>query len=55
MAIHGCVHVQGTMNGYGERCGNVDLCTVIPGLELKMHMYSARRQLETPDRSITLY
>jgi 2-isopropylmalate synthase len=38
MAVqHGCVHVQGTMNGYGERCGNVDLCTVIAGLELKMH------------------
>ena len=38
MAVkHGCVHVQGTMNGYGERCGNVDLCTIIPGLELKMH------------------
>ncbi len=37
MAVkHGCVHIQGTMNGYGERCGNVDLCTVIPGLELKM-------------------
>ncbi len=37
MAVeHGCAHIQGTMNGYGERCGNVDLCTVIPGLELKM-------------------
>lgn len=32
----GAAHVQGTVNGYGERCGNVDLCTVIPGLELKM-------------------
>lgn len=32
----GCVHVQGTMNGYGERCGNADLSTVIPSLELKM-------------------
>jgi 2-isopropylmalate synthase len=32
------VHVQGTMNGYGERCGNSDLCTVIPNLELKMGM-----------------
>jgi 2-isopropylmalate synthase len=32
----GCVHVQGTMNGYGERCGNADLCTVIPNLEIKM-------------------
>ena len=32
----GCVHVQGTINGYGERCGNADLCVVIPNLELKM-------------------
>jgi 2-isopropylmalate synthase len=28
--------VQGTMNGYGERCGNANLCSVIPTLELKM-------------------
>jgi 2-isopropylmalate synthase len=32
----GANHIQGTMNGYGERCGNADLCTVIPNLELKM-------------------
>ncbi len=32
----GAVHVQGTVNGYGERCGNADLCTLIPNLELKM-------------------
>lgn len=32
----GASHVQGTVNGYGERCGNADLCTVIPSLELKM-------------------
>jgi 2-isopropylmalate synthase len=32
----GCVHVQGTINGYGERCGNADLCSIIPGLELKL-------------------
>ena len=32
----GAVHVQGTLNGYGERCGNADLCSVIPDLELKM-------------------
>ncbi len=32
----GCVLVQGTINGYGERCGNADLCVVIPNLELKM-------------------
>ncbi|MFC1501972.1 citramalate synthase [bacterium] len=31
----GCNHVQGTVNGYGERCGNANLCTVIPNLQLK--------------------
>lgn len=34
----GARHVQGTINGYGERCGNADLCTVVPTLELKMGM-----------------
>ncbi len=32
----GCVHVQGTVNGYGERCGNANLCSIIPNLQLKM-------------------
>ncbi|HZK48854.1 MAG TPA: citramalate synthase, partial [Thermoleophilia bacterium] len=32
----GVVHVQGTINGYGERCGNADLCAIIPSLKLKM-------------------
>ncbi len=32
----GAVQVQGTINGYGERCGNANLCSVIPNLELKM-------------------
>ena len=32
----GCNHVHGTINGYGERCGNADLCSVIPGMALKM-------------------
>ncbi len=31
----GARHVQGTINGYGERCGNANLCSVIPNLELK--------------------
>ncbi|HUI91248.1 MAG TPA: citramalate synthase [Chitinivibrionales bacterium] len=31
----GAVQVQGTMNGLGERCGNANLCTVIPDLQLK--------------------
>jgi len=33
----GAVHVQGTINGYGERCGNANLCSVIPNLELKLN------------------
>ena len=32
----GCRQVQGTMNGYGERCGNADLVTLIPNLQLKL-------------------
>jgi 2-isopropylmalate synthase len=33
----GATHVQGVFNGYGERCGNANLCSVIPNLELKMN------------------
>ncbi len=32
----GAVHVQGTMTGFGERCGNTNLSTVIPDLQLKL-------------------
>jgi 2-isopropylmalate synthase len=32
----GAIQVQGTINGYGERCGNANLCSIIPDLELKM-------------------
>ncbi len=32
----GAVMVQGTINGYGERCGNANLCSIIPNLKLKM-------------------
>jgi 2-isopropylmalate synthase len=32
----GATQVQGTVNGYGERCGNANLCALIPNLELKM-------------------
>ena len=32
----GATHVQGTINGYGERCGNANLCSIIPNLQLKM-------------------
>lgn len=32
----GVTHVQGTINGYGERCGNASLVSIIPNLMLKM-------------------
>ncbi len=32
----GVEHVQGTINGYGERCGNANLCSIIPNLQIKM-------------------
>ncbi len=37
IAVHnGAKHVQGTINGFGERCGNANLSSIIPGLSLKM-------------------
>lgn len=32
----GCSLVQGTINGFGERCGNANLCSIIPSLEIKL-------------------
>ncbi len=32
----GVRQVQGTINGFGERCGNLNLCSIIPNLELKL-------------------
>jgi 2-isopropylmalate synthase len=32
----GATHVQGTINGYGERCGNANLCSILPDIELKL-------------------
>jgi len=43
----GCVHVQGTFNGLGERCGNADLCTIIGILHTKM------KQKSIPDRNVS--
>ncbi len=34
--MNGADHVQGTINGYGERCGNANLCSVIPNLMVKL-------------------
>jgi 2-isopropylmalate synthase len=32
----GCVQVQGTFNGYGERCGNANLVSIVPALRFKL-------------------
>lgn len=34
--MSGCIQVQGTFLGYGERCGNANLSSIIPSLELKL-------------------
>ncbi|MBK9160511.1 MAG: citramalate synthase [Nitrosomonadales bacterium] len=45
-AVHGgCLQVQGTINGYGERVGNANLTTIIPNLQLKMD-----KQAVTPEQ-----
>lgn len=46
----GALQVQGTINGIGERCGNVDLCAVIANLALKYSDYELLR----PDSLIHL-
>lgn len=45
----GATHVQGTINGYGERCGNANLCSIIPDLQLKMGY-----ECVPPDSLVTL-
>jgi 2-isopropylmalate synthase len=39
----GAVQVQGTINGYGERCGNANLCAILPCLELKLGHQCGRK------------
>lgn len=38
----GATHVQGTINGFGERCGNANLCSIIPNLILKLGRKTTR-------------
>jgi 2-isopropylmalate synthase len=40
----GAVHVQGTVNGYGERCGNANLIPIVANLELKMGLHAVGRK-----------
>jgi len=52
----GARHVQGTVNGYGERCGNANLCAVLPGIELKLGLAAlpAGRLTELPEVARTV-
>jgi len=52
----GARHVQGTINGYGERCGNANLCAVLPGIELKLGLAALPpgRLAELPDLARTV-
>jgi 2-isopropylmalate synthase len=40
----GASHVQGTINGLGERCGNANLCSVIPDLQVKLGISCIRNE-----------
>jgi len=50
----GATLVQGTINGYGERCGNANLCSILPSLALKMGLtcLPARKLAELRDVSL---
>lgn len=43
----GAVHVQGTINGFGERCGNANLVSILPNLILKMECDALRNGRES--------
>ncbi len=53
---NGISHVQGTINGLGERCGNANLCSVIPNLQIKLGIdcisYDQLRRLREVSRFI---
>jgi 2-isopropylmalate synthase len=49
------VQVQGTINGYGERAGNANLCTVVPTLQLKMGRRCVSREKLATLREMSLY
>ncbi len=48
--LSGVQHVQGTLNGIGERCGNADLCAVLPNLEHKLGVATVLRDRKREER-----
>lgn len=56
MAVQaGCTHIQGTINGYGERCGNANLCSIIPNVILKMKHTGIKKEKIVHLRDLSLY
>lgn len=56
MAVQaGCTHIQGTINGYGERCGNANLCSIIPNIILKMKHTGIKKEKIVHLRDLSLY
>jgi len=51
----GVNHVQGTMNGVGERCGNANLCSIIPAVMVKMRLGSISEEQLGRLREISRY
>jgi 2-isopropylmalate synthase len=51
----GVIQVQGTINGYGERCGNVNLCSLIPTLKLKMGINCVTKEQLTKLSDVSRY
>ena len=53
----GASHVQGTINGIGERCGNTDLCAILPALavKLKRHCVAATNLKRLSELSRFIY
>ena len=55
-AVHaGARHVQGTFNGFGERCGNSDLTNVLPNLILKMGYDTSSKENLKNLRNLSMY
>ncbi|MCX8023127.1 MAG: citramalate synthase [Syntrophorhabdaceae bacterium] len=51
----GASHIQGTINGYGERCGNANLCSIIPNVILKMGHTGIEKERLVHLRSLSLF
>ncbi len=51
----GATQIQGTINGYGERCGNANLCSLIPTLKLKMGIDCVTQEQLSKLRNLSRY